>query len=218
MALTESVKAKVASLGGDVRYLVALDFEHHIFLSEWAAAYPNAKLIGPEGLPEKRQKAKDDPKIGKEPFAAVFTKENSKQLKIGEDFDADFEVEYVYPHPNKELVFFYRPDKVLIQADLMFNLPAIEQYSRVPADQKPKAGLLVKLFNSLQTTEGEALSSKRFLWHAASRSDRPAFNESAKRIASWDFDTIVPCHGETIVGTGKDVFRKVFSWHLEGKK
>jgi len=218
VALTETVKAKVASLGGDVRYLVAPDIEHHIFLSEWAAAYPNAKLVGPEGLPEKRQKAKGDPKIGKEPFAVVFTKENSKQLKIGEDFDADFEFEYVHPHPNKELVFFYRPDKVLIQADLMFNLPAIEQYSRVPEDQKPKAGLLGKLFNNLQTTEGEALSMKRFLWHAASRSDRTAFNESAKRIASWDFDTVVPCHGETIVGNGKDVFKKVFSWHLEGKK
>ena len=218
MALTETVKAKVASLGGDVRYLVAPDIEHHIFLSDWAAAYPNAKLVGPEGLPEKRQKAKGDPKIGKEPFAVVVTKENSKQLKIGEDFDADFELEYVHPHPNKELVFFYRPDKVLIQADLMFNLPAIEQYSRVPEDQKPKAGLLGKLFNNLQTTEGEALSMKRFLWHAASRSDRTAFNESAKRIASWDFDTVVPCHGETIVGNGKDVFKKVFSWHLEGKK
>ncbi|KAG7291702.1 hypothetical protein NEMBOFW57_001721 [Staphylotrichum longicolle] len=217
VALTEATKAKVSSLGGDVRYLVATDIEHHIFLSEWAAAYPNAKLVGPEGLPEKRQKATGDPKIGQEPFAVVVTKENSKQLKIGDDFDADFELEYFPMHPNKELVFFYKPDRVLIEADLMFNLPAEEQYSRVPDHQKPKSSLLGRLFNSLQTTEGDATAAKRFLWYAASRSDRKGFNESAKRIDQWDFDTIVPCHGETIVGNGKQVFEKVFAWHLEGK-
>ena len=79
MALTQATKEKIASFGGDLRYLVATDIEHHIFLSEWAAAYPNAKLVGPEGLPEKRQKAAShDPKIGNEPFAVVVTKENNQ--------------------------------------------------------------------------------------------------------------------------------------------
>ncbi|KAK4124892.1 hypothetical protein N657DRAFT_643654 [Parathielavia appendiculata] len=219
VALTESTKAKVASLGGNVRYIIAPDIEHHIFLSEWAAAYPGAKLIGPEGLPEKRQKAaRDDAKIGKEPFAVVVTKENCREkIKIGDDFDADFDLEYVHVHPNKELVFLYKPDRVLIQADLVFNLPAEEQYSRVPEHQKPKPGVLGKLFNSFQTTQGDAMGMKRFLWHVISRADREAFNESVMRIAGWEFDTIVPCHGETMVGNGKEVFEKVFAWHLEGK-
>ncbi|KAK3310771.1 uncharacterized protein B0T15DRAFT_507406 [Chaetomium strumarium] len=196
VALTEATKAKVASLGGDVRYLVATDIEHHIFLSEWAAVYPNAKLVGPEGLPEKRRKAAgSDPKVGDEPFA----------------------VAYVHAHPNKELVFLYKPDKVLIQADLMFNLPAVEQYSRVPDAEKPRLGMLGKMFGGMQSTEGEALGMKRFLWYAISRKDRTGFNESVRRIAGWDFETIVPCHGETIVGNGKELFEKVFAWHLEGK-
>ncbi|KAK4151921.1 hypothetical protein C8A00DRAFT_35441 [Chaetomidium leptoderma] len=217
VAHTEATKAKVASLGGDVRYIVATDIEHHIFMSEWATAYPNAKLVGPEGLPEKRQKTKDDAKIGHEPFALVVTKANSREVKIGDDFDADFEMEYVHVHPNKELVFLYRPDKVLVEADLMFNLPAEEQYSRVPEAQKPKPGVLGRVFNSFQTTHGEALGMKRFLWYVASRADRDGFAESVRRIAGWEFDTIVPCHGETIVGNGKAVFDKVFAWHLEGK-
>jgi hypothetical protein len=53
--------------------------------------------------------------------------------------------------------------------------------------------------------------------YVASRGNRPAFNESMKRIASWDFDTIIPCHGETIIGNGKEVFKRVFEWHLEAK-
>ncbi|AEO65169.1 uncharacterized protein THITE_2047627 [Thermothielavioides terrestris NRRL 8126] len=221
VALTDAARAKVAELGGDVRYLVATDIEHHIFLSEWAAAYPGAKLVGPEGLPEKRRKAAakgNDAKIGAEPFAAVITKENCKDVsRIGEDFAADFDMEYVHAHPNRELVFLYRPGRVLIEADLMFNLPAAEQYSRVPAAQRPRPGLLARLFEGLQSTEGEALAMKRFLWHAVSRADRAAFNESVRRIAAWDFDTVVPCHGETLVGDGKAVFQKVFAWHLGGK-
>lgn len=222
VALTDAVRAKVASLGGDVRYLIAPDIEHHIFLSEWSAAYPNAKLVGPEGLPEKRAKAHakgGDAKIGAEPFAAVATRANAHDLasQIGADFAADFDAEYVAAHPNRELVFCYRPDRVLIQADLFFNLPAVEQYARVPADQRPKMGVLARFFESFQTTQGEALGMKRFLWHAISRGDRAGFNASVRRIGGWEFDTVVPCHGETIVGEGKAVFRKVFAWHLEGK-
>ncbi|KAL2161322.1 hypothetical protein VTH06DRAFT_8543 [Thermothelomyces fergusii] len=217
VALTAAARAKVASLGGDVRYLVATDIEHHLFLSEWAAAYPGARLVGPEGLPEKRRTA-DDPKVGKEPFATVVTRENGRDARaVGADFAADFDMEYVHAHPNRELVFLYRPDRVLIEADLMFNLPAVEQYSRVPERERPPAGWLVRLFNRFQTTAGDALGMKRFLWYAVSSGDRAAFNESVARIASWDFDSIVPCHGETVVGGGKALFEKVFAWHLEGK-
>jgi len=219
VALTPEAKAKVDSLGGQVRYIVALDIEHHIFISDWAKAYPEATIIGPEGLPEKRTKMHASPEnsnVGEESFATVFTKPNKREIRISPDFDADFEYEYVDAHPNKEIVFFYKPDGVLIQADLMFNLPAEEQYSRVPEAEKPQhAGILAKTFMALQSTAGDAKWQKRFLWHAASRSDRGGFNESMKRIEGWGFDTIVPCHGETVVGGGKALFEKVFEAHLK---
>lgn len=201
-----------------MKYLIAPDIEHHIFLSEWAAAYPEAKLIGPEGLPEKREKASaSDPKIGKEPFAVVFKAADKLSTHVDEEFDRDFAYEYVDAHANKELVFFYRPDRVLIEADLMFNLPADEQYSRVPEAEK-KAGFPAKLFINLNSTAGDAKGMKRFLWYVMSARDRPGFNESVNRIDAWDFDTLVPCHGETVVGGAKDLFRKIFEWHLTGKK
>ncbi|KAK4211397.1 glutamyl-tRNA amidotransferase [Rhypophila decipiens] len=213
VALTPEAKAKVDSLGGQVRYIIAPDIEHHIFISEWAKAYPEAVLIGPEGLPEKRAKMRSNPSndnVGEESFATVFTKTNKLEVKVSPEFDADFEYEYVDAHPNKELVFFYKPDKVLIEADLMFNLPAEEQYSRMPESEKPKnAGFLAKAFMGAQSTEGDAKWMKRFIWYALSRGDRTGFNESVKRIGKWDFETIVPCHGETIVGGGKAVFEKV---------
>lgn len=214
MALTEETKAKVTEFGGNLGYIVALDFEHHIFISEWAKQYPNAKIIGPEGLPEKRAKQTNDPKINDDKFAVIFKKEGKRDVKISEEFDADFDYEYVDGHANKEIVFNYKPDKVLIEADLMFNLPATEQYSKVPESQRP-GGLLDKLFQGAQSTYGEAKWAKRFNWYLAK--DRASMNDSLKVIDKWDFTTLIPCHGDVLEGNGKEMFKKVFQWNLEGK-
>jgi len=193
---------------------VALDYEHHIFISEWAKEYPGAKIIGPEGLPEKRAKAKDE-KIGNEDFSVVFTKANKRDIKISEEFDADFVYEYVDGHANREIVFLYKPEGVLIEADLLFNLPATEQYSKVPEEQRG-SGLLQKIFGALQTTAGDAVWNKRFQWYLVSK-DRASFSDSVKIIEQWDFNTIIPCHGDVMEGDGKAIFRKIFEWHLTGK-
>lgn len=206
-------------MGGQVAYIVALDFEHHIFISEWAAAYPQAKLVGPEGLQEKRHAAAgSDAKIGRESFDVVFTRADKRALRIGADFDADFEYEYVDGHANRELVFLYRPDGVLIEADLMFNLPAVEQYSRVPEPERGRGGGLAdRLFQHLQSTRADEPNwIRRFTWYAASK-DRASLTESVRRIAAWDFATLIPCHGDVIEGDAKAVFTKVFKWHLQGK-
>jgi|SRR5687767_10834433 glyoxylase-like metal-dependent hydrolase (beta-lactamase superfamily II) len=202
-------------MGGQVRYIVALDYEHHIFMSEWAKAYPEAKLIGPEGLPEKRGKA-NDPKIGSEDFAVVFKKQGKRDIRIDPEFDADFEYEYVDGHANLELVFFYKPDKVLIEADLLFNLPAHEQYSKVPEAEK-KEGTIGKMFSGVQSPEGDVTWMRRLTWYLLAK-DRASFNESVRLIYKWDFDTLIPCHGDVAEGNGKELFHKVFLWHLEGKK
>jgi hypothetical protein len=152
VALTNAVKAKVAEMGGALSYIIAPDIEHHIFISEWAKEYPSAKIIGPEGLPEKRAKMKD-PKIGKEDFAVVFTKENKATEKISDEFAADLEHEYVDGHANLEIVLFHKPDKVLIEADLMFNLPAREQFSKASEDQQKSRGILDNVFQKLESTE-----------------------------------------------------------------
>jgi hypothetical protein len=219
VALTDEVKAKVIELGGNVGYLIAGDLEHHIFLTQWKTEYPTAKLIGPKGLPERR-KTMNDPMIGKEEFDFVYDETNAHSAAISDEFAADFEVEMVDAHPNKEIVLFYKPEKVVIEADLMFNLPPTEQYSKASEAEKKGGGILKKIFYSLNSTAGPAKGHKRLLWYAISNGgkNRAGFNESAKRIYGWDFNTLIPCHGDTIEGTGKEVFGKIFDWHLNGKK
>jgi len=149
----------------------------------------------------------------------VFKKEGKENIRVSEEFDEEFEYEYVDAHPNKELVFFHKPSKTLIEADLLFNLPATEQYSKTPGGAADAtSGLVTKLFAGLQNTKGDAKWQKRMLWYAFSSSDRTGFNKSIQRIGGWGFENLVPCHGDTLIGNGKSVFENVFAWHLQGKK
>lgn len=212
VALTPEVKEAVAGFGNNLKYIIAPDIEHHIFISEWAMAYEGVHVIGPEGLKEKREASKEPFNT----FHTVFRAATKATQKISAEFDSDFEYEYVEAHPNKELVFCYKPEKTLIEADLLFNLPATEQYSKSP--ESPSTGAATKLFGALQSTQGTAVWQKRVLWHLFSRADRPSFNASVVKIDSWDFTRIIPCHGDVIEQDGKGVFKKVFDWHLQGSK
>ncbi|TVY87196.1 hypothetical protein LAWI1_G008556, partial [Lachnellula willkommii] len=135
VALTPTVKSKLESLGNKVSYIAAPDLEHHIFLSAWASAFPSAHIIAPDGLAEKRAKlSQTDKDVTNVPITTVFTAANKRSIRISEEFDAEFEYEFVDAHPNKELVFVHKPSRTLIEADLLFNLPATEQYSRTGED------------------------------------------------------------------------------------
>ena len=210
-ALTSEVRALVTSLGAQPRYLVCPDFEHHIFLSEWARAFPDARVLGPEGLPEKREAVADTKGIK---FSHVYTAKNRREMSVDADFDKEFDVEYVASHGNKELVFCHRPSRTLIQADLVFNLPATEQFSRDKEDAT--SGLATKFFSTLTNTKGTAIWQQRFIWYAVAK-DKKDFAASVQRIDGWDWDAMMLCHGDVIETGAKGVFRKVMGWYLEGQ-
>lgn len=198
----------ISSLGGTVRYIVALDLEHHLHLASWRTAFPEAEILAPEGLWEKRQSTPD---IKDAMFRYTF--HNGKHCQsISEEFDEDFEVEYVYGHTSRELVFLHKPSCTLIEADLLFNLPANEQYSKT--DQKSGSGFLTRLFIPFMSINAPATWQKRFMWHVLSKVDRKAFAMSVQRIEKWDFDRLIPCHGDVIPTGAKDIFRMVFQRFL----
>lgn len=212
VGLTPEVRAKVDSLGGNVKYIAAPDLEHHLNISAWKEAFPQASILAPQGLYEKRQASKQ---YHDSPFEHVF-KKNEPQ-SISEEFDAEFAIEYVYGHGSRELVFLHRPSRTVIEADLLFNLPAHEQYSRTE-DRNPLS-FWTKLVLPMLSTSGSATGQRRFAWYILSAKDRPAFTESVKRIAAWDFDRLIPCHGDVIETEAKGVFQNVMAWFLDdGKK
>lgn len=212
-ALTPEVRKTVDNLGGNIRYIAAPDIEHHIFLSEWHKEFPQANVIGVEGLPEKREQ---NPDTKGTKFSHVFTKDGKATTKVDPDFDKDFDYAFVNGHKNKELVFNYRPDRTLIQADLIWNLPATEQYSK--SGESATDGIMSRLFAGIMNLQGQATGQRRLIWYGLSSGNRPDFNESMKRINTWDFDRIIGCHGDVVETGGKSQFQKLFKWHLEANK
>jgi Domain of unknown function (DUF4336) len=213
VALTPDVQSKIRSMGNKVKYLSALNIEHHIFLTPWALAYPDAQIIGVEGLPEKRDR---DPATSGLKFSHIFTKSNKLDHRISDEFDEEFSYEYIHSHRNGELVFFHQPTKTMIQADLIFNPPATEQYSR--SGESPTSGILTGIFNGFMGIDGEALWQRRWLYYTFGASDRAGFAESVKRMDRWDVQRVIPCHGDVIESGGKGVFDKMMSWYRERGK
>ena len=209
VALTNEVKAKVQQMAqagpsGSVRYLIAPDIEHHIFITPWSREYPDANVIGPEGLPEKRDK---DPANKGIKFHHVFTPSNKNQMQITPEFDDDFNYEYVDGHGNKELVFFHKPTRTLIEADLLFNLPATEQFSKTGED--PNGGILTKIFSYLTNTRGDMKWQQRLLYYGPGSADRKSFKASITKIQTWgDFERLIPCHGDVIESGGSRILKQ----------
>ena len=85
-------------MGNRVNYIAALDYEHHIFVTEWAKAFPSAKVLGVEGLPEKREKDKSTAGTS---FTHVWTQKNKVDMKVDSEFDEEFDYEFVGSHANK---------------------------------------------------------------------------------------------------------------------
>lgn len=211
VTLTPEVHETIRSQGATVRYIAAPDMEHHLHIGAWKEAFPDAEIIAPEGLYEKRQRSG---KYRDAPFAHVLTAKNKHSISISEEFDREIEIEYVDGHVSREIVFLHKPSRTVIEADLLFNPPGHEQYSR--SGQSATAGLLTKLFAFAVSAKPPATSHQRFAWYVLAK-DRARFAESARRIYGWDFDRIIPCHGDVIEAGAKGVFQNVFGWFLEQK-
>jgi len=212
VALTPSVREVIESEGGRLRYITAPDMEHHLHLTAWKKAFPDAEIIAPHGLFEKRQ---SNPEFKDTEFTHIFTPENKKDKKISDEFHTDFDVEYVHSHGSREVVLLHKPSRTMIEADLIFNLPGNEQYSKT--GESPTSNFATRLVAPLISTNPPKWH-QRFAWYVLSGRDRPGFTESMKRIDQWDFDRIIPCHGDVIETDGKNVFRNVMKWFVDDKK
>ena len=54
IALDDQLRAAVEGRG-EVRYVIAPNALHHLFLSEWRRAWPHARLCAPPGLRQRRK-------------------------------------------------------------------------------------------------------------------------------------------------------------------
>ncbi|KAF8316784.1 hypothetical protein DL93DRAFT_2165911 [Clavulina sp. PMI_390] len=189
--LTPETKETIDAMG-PVKWIMAADVVHHLFIDEFKANYPEAKVIGVSGLEAKKQ-FKFDGLYGVDPA----------DTKYG--FEPEIQACYFSGFKNRDVAFFHAPSKTLIEADLMMNLPPTEQYSKTNSTGKlPFVGDFISPWTNLQ---------KRFLWSLGL--DKEAMKRDAKTVAGWDFTRVIPCHGNVIEEKGKEAWREAYKWYLE---
>ncbi|KAL6789613.1 hypothetical protein J3E68DRAFT_443419 [Trichoderma sp. SZMC 28012] len=209
--LTDVVRNALTATNGTVKYIIAPNLEHYMQIGAWKAEFPDACLIVPEGGPEKCAKKLG---LGREIFDIIYTASES-QKDISEEFDNEFDVQYIDSMDSHEIVLFHKPTHTVIEADLLFNVPAVEQFSK--SGQSATSGVLTKLVSPIFSTAYPATWQKRLAWYILGAKDRVAFAASLQRIYSWDFDRIIPCHGDVIESEAKNVFGNIFEWYLDGE-
>lgn len=159
--------AELARLG-EVRWLVAPNLLHHLYLAEAHARYPDARVIAPRGLATKRPDLRIDATLdGPLPpeLAACLD-----VLPIGGAPLVD------------EHLFFHRPTRTLVVTDLVFHVT------------EPR-GLVTHLVLWLVGCHRRLAQSRS--WRFFVR-DRAAYASSLAPVLALDTETLVVAHGEVV--------------------
>jgi len=185
IALTPEIEQAVTSIG-PVRNIVSPNKLHHLFLGEWAARWPEARLHAPPGLAKRRQDLRFD-------------------AQLGDDADPAWrgEIEQVVFRGSpllEEVAFFHRPSRTAILCDLVQRLD--------PTRIRGLAGILMRMDGLV----GEKGSTPRE-WRATFLKRRHA-RAARARLLAWEPEQLVIAHGScsTKDEDGGAILAKALSW------
>ncbi|KAK0217159.1 hypothetical protein IW262DRAFT_1449561 [Armillaria fumosa] len=183
--LTQDTKETIDKLG-PVKWIVAGDAEHHFFLAEYKKAYADAKLVVVERLFKKKKDEGLDiaGAYGVDPPETEYGFES--EVCVSTVLASEL-YSYFPGFQNQDVAFYHAASKSLIVADLIFNLPGTEQYS------KSKSSSKVPIVGKISPP---GLVLKSLLWSLGK--DKEAMRRDIKVVSEWDFSRIIMCHGDVI--------------------
>ena len=180
--LTDGLRRELEGLG-EVRFLIAPNKLHHLYIGDYRAAYPEARMFAAPGLDRKRRDLRFDGLLsgGAEmPWAGQI----DQLLFPGE------------PILN-EVVFCDRRNCTLIVTDIVFNIQRSDStFTRIS----------LKLDGAWRKFGPSRLM--RLLMLRYRRDARRAID----RIIEWDFDRVVLTHGDILERGGKEAMRRAFAF------
>jgi Domain of unknown function (DUF4336) len=183
IALTAELKAGIDALGRTA-HLVSPNPLHYLFMGEWKAAYPTAKLYASPGLAKKRRDLAFDATLGDAPEPAWAG-----------DID---QVAMLGSFAMTEIVFFHRNSRAAIFADLLQNFP--------PDWFKGWRGFVARL-DGITASDPGAPREWRFSFR-----NRTAARKALARIVAWQPEQVVIAHGDMVRQDGTAFIRKAFRW------
>jgi hypothetical protein len=182
-ALTDGLRAEVEALG-PVRFIVAPNSLHHLFIQPWQAAYPAAKTVAAPGLAKRR-------------------KDISFDAELGDTADAGWagDIDQVVVRGNAittEVVFFHRASGTVLFADLLQNFR--------PGSFRGWRALVAKL-DRMTADEPQVLQKFRVAF-----TDRTAARKAIRRVLDWPAAKVLMAHGAPVEADAAGFLRRAFRW------
>jgi hypothetical protein len=183
IALSPELDRAVDSIG-PVRHIVSPNKIHHLFLSEWAERWPDARMHAPPGLARRKPELHFDAELGDEPDPA-WAADIDQTI-----FTGSFAME--------EVAFFHRPSRTAIFGDL------VQRHD--PARMKGLKGLVMRLDGLV----GERGSTPRE-WRATFLPRGPARAARARALA-WEPERLVIAHGACARENATQILTRALAW------
>lgn len=169
---------------GPVKWIVAPNTYHHVFIPQAVKRYPDAQLWLAKGLHKKRSDLE---------YTGLL--DESTPAPWGQELPY-LKVDGI-PGLN-EVVLFHKASQSLIVCDLVFN------------NRHPK-GIMTHIMMLLAGTH-KRLGQSRLVRFAVK--DRAAAGDSCRRILSWPFTRLIMAHGTIIEEDARSALAGALSWML----
>jgi len=179
--MTAERRAAVDALG-PVTHLYAPNLFHHLWVGDWAAAFPSARVHAPPGLSKKRPDLRIDRVHGS---------------GAERDFAGTVEEHCIDGFRLLETALFYRPTKTLIVADLVHNVGRPEH-------------AWSKFYTRTMGFYDRVALSRMLRWTAFS--DRAAARQSVEALLALPFERLVVGHGAPLAAGAKEALGEAFTW------
>lgn len=169
---------------GPVRYIIAPNNYHHLFLRPAMERYPDAEVWAAPGLQTKR---------------ADLNLTNLLGPGVTPPFAAELEPLFLQGQPMlEESVFLHHATRTAIVTDALFNLEELD-------------GAVGRFFFRMVGAYGKPAQSR--MWRAAAK-DKAAVADSLRGVLAHDFDRLVMAHGSIIQTGGHRALTDATSWLL----
>ena len=183
VSISDEMAGELGRLGR-VRYVIAPNKYHHVFLSEWRDRYPEAELYASPGLAAKRQDIAFD-----------------AELLITEKYPWTGTIAHTIFGPSRlfdEVVFFHHPSRTLILTDLIINAKT-DSYN-----------LFQKLFSAFDgLSYPNGTTPRLYRWSIKSKKTAKEVYQS---MIDWAPSKVIISHGEWFRKDGLSELKKRLSW------
>lgn len=177
---------------GTVKYLVAPNLFHYLYLTHCQQIYPQAETIAPPGLASKQPNLKIDKTLTQDMIG--FDSELEYVLLAGFGVFVPPKIAVV-----NEVVFYHPASKTLIITDSAFNFdrsfPVVTQL----------AARVIGSYKTLKPSWLEKIAVR----------DKHKLKKSIDRILNWDFQRIIMAHGQIIDSNAKQQLTLGYQWLLQ---